>query len=59
VDSLATPLRNYGVLFFACVLEGDISLLVAGLLVHLGLFGGLQTFLVAVVGLITPDILLF
>ncbi len=61
MDFLESLLRNYGLigLFVACALEGDISLLVAGLLVHLGFFSGWETFLVSVAGLITPDILLF
>ena len=61
MDAVEQLLRHYGLLglFFACVLEGDISLLVAGLLVHLGLFGAPETFLIAVAGLITPDILMF
>ncbi len=61
MDSLEAVLRNYGLLglFFACALEGDVSLLLAGLLVHLGLFAGLETFLVSVAGLVTPDLLLY
>jgi membrane protein DedA with SNARE-associated domain len=61
MDALEQLLRHYGLLglFLACALEGDVSLLVAGLLVHLGLFGAPETFLVAVAGLITPDILMF
>ncbi|HWR17017.1 MAG TPA: DedA family protein [Terriglobales bacterium] len=61
MDTVETLLRSYGLLglFFACAVEGDVSLLVAGLLVHLGLFGGAETFLIAVAGLITPDLLMY
>ena len=61
MDYVQHLLQTYGLIgvFVACILEGDISLLVAGLLVHLGYFRGVETFLVSVAGLITPDILLF
>jgi membrane protein DedA with SNARE-associated domain len=61
VSTLENLLGTYGFLglFVACAFEGDFSLILAGLLIHLGLFGATETCVVSLAGLITADLTFF
>src|SRR5579884_1436719 len=58
---IETYVREYGLfaLFFASAVEGDLTLLFAGLLVHLGVLDGVPAVLVGASGLLSADLFFF
>jgi membrane protein DedA with SNARE-associated domain len=61
MSELELFLRQYGLaaLFFAAAIEGDIALLLAGMLVHLGVWPAMLTFGVGAVGGLSGDAFYF
>jgi len=61
VGTLDSILRDYGLLglYFASAVEGDLTLLAAGLLIHTGTFPPEAALVVGVAGMLSADLFLF